>query len=128
MANPIKIFLVDDQGIANFINKKLIEITGLTDDVQDFTDPQEALEAIAENNPDLVLLDLNMPLMSGWDFLNQMKSFKTSTKVAICTSSTSTFDKQRMQEYTMVIDYCEKPLNQDVLKNLAKTLKTNPVL
>lgn len=124
--SPI-IFLVDDQGIANFINKKLIEVSSISDDVYDFTNPLDALDAIKEINPDLILLDLNMPEMTGWEFLNRMRTIESTSKVAICTSSTSAFDKERMKEYAdVVIDYCEKPLSREAIQKVTSIIKIGP--
>ena len=66
---PIKVMLVDDQKMANFITRKLIEVTGFSTEVVDYTVPQEALLDLSNTNPDLIFLDLNMPEVNGWQFL-----------------------------------------------------------
>ena len=68
------IILVDDQPIANFITKKLLEIEGYKDNVKDYTDALIAFENIKAEATAIIFLDLNMPVMSGWDFLEEMKT------------------------------------------------------
>lgn len=120
MAIPIdtkelKIFLVDDQKITNFINKKIIDIAGVSKLVYDFIDPKEALDKLEENQPNLILLDLNMPDLDGWGFLDRMEEKNTDAKVVIVTSSTSPFDVEKAKNYNRVIQYITKPLNKDIL-------------
>ncbi|WP_158848652.1 response regulator [Algibacter sp. L1A34] len=106
-----KIFLVDDQSITNIISKKLIEVSGLCKNVYDFTNPKEALDSIYEHQPDLILLDLNMPNIDGWQFLERLNSTQHKSKIIILTSSTSVFDKEKAKNYCNVIDFYSKPLN-----------------
>ena len=111
----LKIFLVDDQKITNFINKKIIDIAGVSKFVYDFIDPKEALDKLEENQPNLILLDLNMPDIDGWGFLDRMEEKNTDAKVVIVTSSTSPFDVEKAKNYNRVIQYITKPLNKDIL-------------
>tara|TARA_R110000765_G_scaffold380694_1_gene471851 strand:+ start:1258 stop:1659 length:402 start_codon:yes stop_codon:yes gene_type:complete len=111
----LKIFLVDDQKITNFINKKIIDIAGVSRFVYDFIDPKEALDKLEENQPNLILLDLNMPDIDGWGFLDRMEEKNTDAKVVIVTSSTSPFDVEKAKNYNRVIQYITKPLNKDIL-------------
>ncbi|MEH6408420.1 MAG: response regulator, partial [Leeuwenhoekiella sp.] len=87
--DTFKIFLVDDQRITNFINKKLIEVTGVCKHVYTYIDPKEALNELDTQSPNLILLDLNMPEIDGWLFLEKMEGHETNAKVIIVTSSTS---------------------------------------
>lgn len=119
------IMLVDDQKIANYINKKLIEISGIEHQISDFTDPKKALLHLNNHNPDVILLDLNMPDINGWDFLEQMKINKFNSKVAIVTSSTSKLDRKKSQDYQEVIEYYSKPLKKDDIRNLINKLASN---
>ena len=114
-----KVMLVDDMEIANFITKKIIQAT-LTDvEVFDFTSPQHAYEQIDQINPDLILLDLNMPLMDGWAFLERMKAEnKQNYKVSILSSSTSNLDVEKGLKFANVVNFYSKPLHKDILPRL----------
>ncbi|HVX25649.1 MAG TPA: response regulator [Parafilimonas sp.] len=114
-----KIMLVDDAEIANIIMKKIISFLMLNVDVFDFTNPDEAYEEMKTLNPDLIFLDLNMPWLNGWDYLEKMKKENYNFKVIIVTSSTSYVDKERVVEFPNVIDYLEKPVSKEqILKHI----------
>lgn len=111
----MKIMLVDDKDVSNFIMRKFIEIRKPDATIKEFTDPTEAFENINDFNPDIIFLDLNMPIMNGWQFLDQMKVNKQSEKVAILTSSTSNEDMEKSNDYGNVINFYVKPLTPDEL-------------
>ncbi|MBA82512.1 MAG: response regulator [Leeuwenhoekiella sp.] len=119
----LKIMLVDDQKMANFINKKLIEVTQFADEIVDYTTPEAALSAVKEEKPDLIFLDLNMPEINGWNFLDVLKERNDPTQVVIVTSSTSNIDKEKAQNYTQVVDFLIKPLNKNTILSLKNKLK-----
>ena len=79
--------LVDDVAISNFIMKKMIEKVAPDYHVLDFTLPRQAINSLEELNPDLIFLDLNMPEIDGWEFLNLMNEKHFDNKVYILTSS-----------------------------------------
>lgn len=122
MSSLSKIMLVDDQKMANFINKKLIEITGLATVVVDYTLPEKALQELENQKPDLIFLDLNMPVINGWKFLDHLNKKSYQTRVVIVTSSTSEIDKQKARNYTQVIDFLIKPLTKDTILSLKSKL------
>ena len=119
---PIKVMLVDDQKMANFITRKLIEVTGFSTEVVDYTVPQEALLDLSNTNPDLIFLDLNMPEVNGWQFLEVLTEKQNQTQVVIVTSSTSKHDKEKAQKYAQVIDFIEKPLTKNTILSLKSKL------
>lgn len=119
---PIKVMLVDDQKMANFITRKLIEVTGFSTEVVDYTIPQEALLDLNNTNPDLIFLDLNMPEVNGWQFLEVLTEKQNQTQVVIVTSSTSKHDKEKAQKYAQVIDFLEKPLTKNTILSLKSKL------
>jgi len=112
------IFLVDDQKITNFINKKLIENSKIKGEVFDFINPLTALKKISLHKPSHILLDLNMPQIDGWQFLEAMKKSKLSSKVIIVTSSDSPLDKERAKGFDQVVDYKTKPLSEEEIKKI----------
>lgn len=119
---PKKVMLVDDMEIANFISKKIIQNMLSDVEVYDFTNPALAYEQIDEIHPDLILLDLNMPVMDGWAFLERMQAEnKQEYKVLILTSSTSEVDKEKGMQFSNVLDFCSKPLNKELIASFFLT-------
>lgn len=123
MTKLLKIMLVDDQKMANFINKKLIEVTNFAEKIIDYTLPQKALLEIDQEKPDLIFLDLNMPDINGWGFLDALRERNVNTQVVIVTSSTSTIDKQKAQNYNQVVDFLVKPLSKTSILDLKNKLQ-----
>ncbi len=115
-----KIMLVDDKDISNFIMRKFIEIRLPTVNTVEYNNPLQAFESISTENPDLIFLDLNMPDMDGWQFLDRMRAESLTNKVAILTSSTSELDMQRGAEYGNVVQFFVKPLTPDELTRIAE--------
>lgn len=121
----LDIFLVDDQKITNFINKKLVSVSGIGKKVNDFINPLQALEELETRKPQLILLDLNMPEIDGWTFLEKMEKYKTNAKVIIVTSSTSGLDLEKAKKYKRVIHYLVKPLSINSIEELIKAYKAS---
>lgn len=113
-----KIMLVDDVEISNFIMKKMISKVSPEFEVYDFTLPETAFTEIDNINPDIIFLDLNMPVINGWEFLSKMNSSNRQNTVYILTSSTSECDLHECRNYQNVKDFLVKPLNIAVLDNI----------
>ncbi|WP_462249779.1 response regulator [Ekhidna sp.] len=121
-----RIVLIDDDATTNYLNKMIIERSALVDEVLTFDSAEEALTFFNQSNsPEdaLVLLDINMPIMNGWQFLDQYGSMERtkSNKIVLLTSSINPSDKQLADEKLNVVDYMSKPLSVDMLQNLVST-------
>ncbi|MGB3851007.1 MAG: response regulator [Tunicatimonas sp.] len=113
----MKIFLIDDNTIDLLISRKLLLKHDQDLIVTEFSKAQEAILALQdtqEASPDLVLLDLNMPGMNGWEFLEAVKQKDYAPeRVFILTSSLDERDKTMATQYPSVKGYITKPLNTD---------------
>lgn len=117
------VILVDDSDIDLFVQKKVIEITGFSDKVLSFSIPREALDYLSKqqvnNAPGIVFLDLNMPLMDGYEFLEEFGKLPiaATSKVVVVTSSNSQKDLERAFTYPYVLSFVTKPLKEaDLIK------------
>ncbi|MDT0650761.1 response regulator [Autumnicola edwardsiae] len=118
------IYLIDDQPIANFITRKLLELEGYKENVQDFINPVEAFAIVEQEKEEaLIFLDLNMPEMTGWEFLDEMRRKGVKHRTIVLTSSTSQLDQQKALEYPCVLEYVVKPLNKQKFMLLSSYLK-----
>ncbi|WP_289042029.1 response regulator [uncultured Zobellia sp.] len=126
MKNPFHLCIVDDDDIYRFTiiqSAKFLEIEHKT---SVFPNGEEALNYIKENQnnpealPHLILLDIDMPIMDGFQFLKAYESLEAnmSKKIAIymVSSSVDPEDIEKAKSYTSVIDYLSKPLKSDELK------------
>lgn len=113
-----KIMLVDDAEISNFIMKKMIEKVSADYEIYDYTYPSKAIADLNQINPDIIFLDLDMPQIDGWQFLEFMKENNLNFPVYILTSSASELDLQKSQYYDNVEGFFIKPLNANTLKTI----------
>lgn len=124
-------FLVDDSEVDLFIQKKFIELSSFAERVITFSSPVKALEAFQSNKysdvPSLIFLDLNMPLLNGFEFLEKINALSgditSRIKVVILSSSNSPADRLRAKEFPNVINFFSKPLTMDGLELLTKSLE-----
>ncbi|MDF2158543.1 response regulator [Algoriphagus sp. CAU 1675] len=112
------IFLVDDDPINNLINKRLLSKLDISELILEFLEGALALEKIAEVPKEqkiMIFLDINMPVLNGWEFLDTyLKLFPDrSDKIVILSSSIDFQDRQRAREYELVSGFLEKPLTLD---------------
>jgi DNA-binding NtrC family response regulator len=114
------IILVDDDSIQNHLNERILQIAGILSEIKIFEDAEAALSFIqnTEEVINLVLLDLNMPGMNGWDFLDQYEPTHPIFPVCILTSSISRNDFEKSEEYNSVSRFISKPLTVDMAKKL----------
>lgn len=117
------IILVDDDPINNLINKRLISKLKLTPQIEEFLEAEQAIERIRELDSEdsiLIFLDINMPVMNGWDFLNQyLKEFKLrKDRIIVLSSSIDFQDRQKAKEFSCVEGFIEKPLSPEKIKNI----------
>ena len=127
------VMLIDDNEIDNLINQKMIEATGLASNIYTHTGARSAIEFLRnlekiENLsdqvlPEVIFLDIDMPLMDGFQFLDEFGKLNTDTqskcKVVILTSSINPQDLDKSKNYNTVKDYLNKPLTQDALEELS---------
>lgn len=120
-------YVIEDDAITSTITKLLIKRALHFDEVQTYVNGQRALDrltaALREEGdavPDLILLDLNMPLMDGWEFLDAFAALPHAKDVCvfILTSSIHPEDIEKAQDYKEVRGYFSKPLDNDNLERM----------
>lgn len=137
MTSKLKcILLVDDDSVTNYIHKRHIEYCEVTESIQMANDGQVALDLITQKSnkgvvgsnevkltPDLIFLDINMPRMNGWQFLEAYQKLEEieKTKVIILSTSVDSADKLKAESYDSVSEYVVKPLNEAKINNIMST-------
>lgn len=115
----LEVLIVDDDNIVVFIQKKMITNHEIALEPISFNEAVVALDYIIEEQERkqkkefLILLDINMPKMNGWDFLNCLESHeeKSNYHVIMVTSSIDNKDKQKANKYSIVRGFIEKPIS-----------------
>jgi CheY-like chemotaxis protein len=106
----LTIVLIDDDPISTFVTEKLI-LKNVKEPCKFFIyqSAKKALKEINEIRPNYLFLDLNMPDMNGWDFLDQFKP-DNDAQIYILSSSVDQRDITKASQYVVVKDYFSKPL------------------
>ena len=122
------ILLIDDEDINLFILQNLLRLSGINAEIVFFNTSRKGINHLrdlvdrGEKFPDLILLDIEMPVLNGWDFLDLYKEFdKTHTyncKVIIFTTSIIEQDMIKAKSYDEVEDFVNKPMTIEMLKNI----------
>lgn len=127
------ILLVDDDDTTNYVNNRTLLRTQVAREVKVFTDGQQALQYLQASCPpgqpggacpDLILLDIKMPVMDGFEFLDTYKQLglgkTTSTQIMMLTSSASFYDLKRLETYQEVKRHFSKPLSDQDVKEIIR--------
>ncbi|MFD1551106.1 response regulator [Putridiphycobacter roseus] len=124
-----KICIVDDDPIHIYVAKNSIKKAEISEEIIEFENGKEAYDKLVEMHekgdsyPDVILLDLNMPIWDGWDFLDEFSKLTFNHKIAvlITTSSNDPADQRRAKKYSMVNNLIVKPITMNKLvKELEK--------
>ncbi len=130
MSAEKNIFIIDDDEIFTFLTKKMITSTDSLIQVKTFGDGDEAinyLKSISGNKemlPDMILLDLNMPVLDGWGFLEEFETLHFSLKkeiaIYISSSSISPFEIEKARNNKLVADFIVKPYDAEKINEIVK--------
>lgn len=120
-----KIYIIDDDPIYKLVTKKLIEKTKLFSQTKEFSNGSEAYEYFesTEDIPEVILLDLEMPEMDGWEFLKEFcrleKQLNKESTIYIASSSIAIEDKEKAKNFKCVKAFLSKPINLEKLETIA---------
>ncbi|MEQ8359184.1 MAG: response regulator [Cytophagales bacterium] len=122
--------IIDDDDIAIWGIKKLMEYANFCENILVFKNGLEALNKLKpmiENGvdvPEIILLDLNMPIMDGWGFLEEFIQIKTEKqiKIYIVSSSIDPEDYKKAKSYSEVSNFLVKPLKTEHLKGILEEI------
>lgn len=127
------IWVIDDDAIYQIIINKIIQRSQMFSTVTSFKNGKEALDALQnivknittdnESLPDIILLDINMPIMDGWEFMEKMGLIKSkfikNIIIYIVSSSIAAEDKNKSKTYSGILGYLSKPFTVNDLELIA---------
>ena len=123
-----KVLLVDDNPIDNFVSRKMVEKSGIANEIFTLTSAMEALDYLRAHQPhqlpDVIFLDINMPIMSGFDFLEEFikldPAIQAHCRIFVLSSSTDSLDRERANQNPFVQKMITKPLEFNFLQTLGQ--------
>jgi CheY-like chemotaxis protein len=129
MKRLIKTSIVDDDRIYIFGLTKLIEMNSFCEELQVFKNGKEAIDSFindieeGKQLPEVILLDINMPVMDGWEFLEEYAKvkhkIKNKVKIYMVSSSVNLSDLDKAKSYEDVVDYVIKPIKSADLQKIS---------
>ncbi|MFV5690258.1 response regulator transcription factor [Flavobacterium sp. ZT3R25] len=123
------IWVVDDDAIYQIIVNKIIQRSEMFSAISTFKNGKDAIDALQnslENDkllPNIILLDINMPIMDGWEFMEEMELLKSQISkqiiIYIVSSSIAIEDKNKSKTYPDILGYLSKPITTNDLMMIA---------
>jgi CheY-like chemotaxis protein len=128
----LRILLIDDDRIYQFAARKTIEATGFADTILVYSSGVDAINFLKSNCedrttlPDVIFLDVNMPVMNGWEFLDAYKNIKRNLKkpviIYVVSSSVDEIDVSKSRQYDTVKGYIVKPVLREKFRQILSSI------
>ncbi|SNS86126.1 Response regulator receiver domain-containing protein [Ekhidna lutea] len=125
-----RILLVDDDDSTNFLHKTILGRLDCANHIDVCQNGKEAIEFLSAKvdgeypQPNVIFLDINMPIMNGWEFLEAYEKLIPEQKgdliIAMVTTSTNPADRQKAQDFNFVSTFMNKPMRKDNIRELLK--------
>ena len=120
-------YIIDDDKIFVFVLKKYLEKNDNFNQVFDFKNAEEVVGLLSDEKeqlPDMILLDINMPVIDGWQFLEQIEQLPNKEKlnVFIMSSSIDANDIEKSKSFSTVKAFISKPINNDKLNKMIDSI------
>ena len=127
MAKFSEVLLVEDDPITIMVCDRIIKMTSFAEKVTSCENGKIAIDFLAApalngNVPSIIFLDINMPVMNGWDFLEELEevklTFKNLPKIYLLSSTVDPEDYKKAKRFSLVEDFISKPLSKEALEKI----------
>lgn len=123
-----RVLLIDDDDVTNFLHKKVLMRTGIVRNIEIAETAKEALDLLSENDvsgkPELIFLDVNMPGLTGWDFIDEYKAIKErygiESTIILLTASANPDDEKKARDINEITEFLSKPLTDEMVNEIIK--------
>lgn len=122
-------YIIDDDSIFVFVFKKILKKNDETREIVNLQNGQDAINVLQtiydkkQKLPDVIFLDLNMPVLDGWQFLDELEKlpFKDQLKIYIISSTIDINEIEKAKNYSSVKSFISKPINSVELARILET-------
>jgi CheY-like chemotaxis protein len=127
MAKFTDVLLVEDDPITVMVCDRVIKMTLFAEKVKSCENGKIGIDYLSglsegDESPNIIFLDINMPVMNGWDFLEEFEKikfrFKSVPRIYLLSSTVDPEDHRRAKKFSSVEDFISKPLSKEVLQNI----------
>ena len=130
----MKTYLIDDDDLGVYLTEQMLRAEGFSTAISTFQSAEAALDTLVSGGsdevPQVVFLDLNMPLMNGWEFLDALAPHENKLRgnchIYILTSSLALSDLEKSKEYGLVAGLIHKPLDSEEIRSIQAQLAEGP--
>ena len=132
-----RVLVIDDDDPSNFFTQMVLEESGYTRNIKIVQSGKEALDYLRATKhhsfvrPDLIFLDINMPGMNGWEFIEEYKKLdkELTSKIIVTMLTTSDDPDEKMlaKTYDVISEFRIKPLSKDMLEDIMSKYFSNHV-
>lgn len=127
MAKFKEVLLVEDDPITIMVCDRIIKMSAFSENVFSCENGRVAIDKLlsqkdTDEMPDIIFLDINMPIMNGWDFLEEFErikeQFKTLPRIFLLSSTVDPEDYKRAKQFPIVQNFISKPLSKEALSQI----------
>ncbi|MET4108057.1 response regulator [Hymenobacter sp. UYP22] len=126
----VKTYLIDDDTLSIYLTEQLLRAEGFSTSISTFHSAAQALGRLVQDTEDtpprVVFLDLNMPVMNGWQFLDALQPYESQLQgrchIYILTSSLALTDLEKSREYNLVSGLIHKPIDTEEIRAIQAEL------
>jgi CheY-like chemotaxis protein len=130
----MKTYLIDDDDLGIYLTEQLLRAEGFSNSICTFQSAREALDTLIRepkaDRPRVIFLDLNMPVMNGWQFLDALAPHQQVLHgrcyIYILTSSLALSDLERSRQYALVAGLIHKPIDSGEIRAIRSRLQEEP--
>ncbi|RSK29518.1 response regulator [Hymenobacter metallilatus] len=127
----LKTYLIDDDSLSIYLTEQLLRAEEFSTVIHTFQSASQALQRLVQEKeppPQVVFLDLNMPVMNGWQFLDALAPYEDKLlgrcHIYILTSSLALSDLEKSKEYDLVSGLIHKPIDTEEIRAIQSQLNT----
>jgi two-component SAPR family response regulator len=121
-SKPLNIWLIDDDPFTNLLNEFILKNAFDKSELKQFESATEALSLLDKTTPDLIILDINMPQMNGWELAASLNKTHPKVPIVLISSSSESLENEYILQNENIKGCLVKPLTQEDIEQFTKDI------